>query len=98
VPFHPSSSTSSGYGRISGRTRRLAQWFSVKGGDSATGSGEDEGGNNQGEGSCTQNGKWITSLAAIVAPQTCDCGQGRVGAQTPARPAHLGALPEQIYA
>jgi hypothetical protein len=29
-------------------------------------------------GSCARNGKWITSCAAIVAPQTCDCGQGRV--------------------
>ena len=27
--------------------------------------------------SCTRNGKWITSFAAIVAPP-CDVGQGRV--------------------
>jgi len=28
--------------------------------------------------SCAQTEKWITSSAAIVAPQTCDYGQGRV--------------------
>jgi hypothetical protein len=28
--------------------------------------------------SCAQNGKKITSFAAMVAPHPCDCGQGRV--------------------
>src|SRR5712692_1643226 len=48
------------------------------GGGSETGSGTSRAGNTGRSESCAQNGKWITSFAAIVAPHTCDCGQGRV--------------------
>ena len=37
--------------------------------------------------SCTLNGKRITSLAAIVAPQTCDLVRDAFGVQAPTRPA-----------
>jgi hypothetical protein len=50
------------------------------GGGSETGWGRSRAGNAGRAGSCAQNWKWITSLAAIIAPHTCDCGQGRVGA------------------
>jgi hypothetical protein len=36
---------------------------------------------------CARDGKWITSLAAIVASLRGDGGQGRVGVSAPARPA-----------
>jgi len=37
--------------------------------------------------SCAPNGKWITSFAAIVAPQTCTLVRGALVLITPARPA-----------
>ncbi len=54
--------------------------FPCYGGGSATGSGQARAGNMGRVASCAQDRKWITSLAAIVAPHTCDCGKGRVGA------------------
>ncbi len=39
------------------------------------------------EASCARNEKWITSLAAIVAPHTCDVVRGALVLVAPARPA-----------
>jgi hypothetical protein len=42
--------------------------------------------------SCAQNGKWITSFTAIVAPHPCDLVRGALVLVTPARPACLLCL------
>ena len=78
--------------RIAGRLRVLWQGTGIRpvftyGGGSATGSGGKRAGESGRRESCAQNGKWITSSAAIVAPQPCDCGQGRVGVCASPRPA-----------
>jgi hypothetical protein len=59
----------------------------IYGGDSATGSGGSRAGNSGCAESCAPNGKWITSLAAIVAPQTCTLVRGALVLLAPARPA-----------
>src|SRR6266404_2937302 len=67
--------------------------FLAIGGGSATGSGGNRASKWKYRGSCAQNGKWITSSAAIVAPQTCDCWLGaRFGVLAPARPVNLLSL------
>ncbi len=48
------------------------------GGDLSAGSGRSRAGDTRRAVSCAQNGKWITSLAAIVASNQGDFGQGRV--------------------
>jgi len=48
--------------------------FLYYGGGSATGSGRTRAGNIGRTASCAQDRKWIPSVAAIVAPHTCDCG------------------------
>jgi hypothetical protein len=57
------------------------------GGDFATGSGGIRAGTTRLVESCALNGKWITSFAAIVAPQTCDLVRGALVLVAPARPA-----------
>jgi hypothetical protein len=48
--------------------------------------------NNGCEESCAQNRKWITSVAAIVAPQTCTLVRGALVFSAPARPVDLVCL------
>ena len=73
----------------SDRMKRRFKTFQ-RGGDSAAGSGGGRAGNASRSESCAQNGKKITSFAAIVAPYPCDCGQGRVRCSlAPARPVHF---------
>jgi len=55
--------------------------------DPETGSGGNKAGNNGREVSCAGNGKWITSLAAIVAPPVRLWLGARSVLITPARPA-----------
>jgi hypothetical protein len=62
------------------------------GGDSATGLGGFRVVRHRHMESCDRNGKWITSGIAIVAPQTCDFGQGRAGVTALARPDYSGNL------
>ena len=46
--------------------------------------------------SCTLNGKWITSVAAIVAPQTCTLVRDAWVLVTPARPVALRILDSML--
>jgi hypothetical protein len=57
------------------------------GGDLDIGSGEDRADDSRRVESCAPNGKWITSVAAIVAPHPCDLVRGASVLVTPARPA-----------
>jgi hypothetical protein len=83
--FHSSGHTSSVSVEIRPNGRNTLSVFQ-SGGDSATGSGGDKAENNRCDASCVRNGKWITSLTAIVAPHTCTLVRDAASVSALARP------------